>query len=142
MSAEKKPKNIKLGDAVSQGIIANETLAYFIGRTWLLFQKIGIDPRRMRFRQHLQVRGGQWRDMRCFCCGCSTAALKQRMAFTPAACASGSACRWGGGDFFRTSCTFWGSGLHAAMQLLVGKVGVCTLCMRCRQRLQVERTLC
>lgn len=37
-----------------QGIIANETLAYFIGRTWLFFIKVGIDPARMRFRQHLQ----------------------------------------------------------------------------------------
>lgn len=36
-----------------QGIIANETLAYFIGRTWLFFIKVGIDPARMRFRQHL-----------------------------------------------------------------------------------------
>ncbi len=36
-----------------QGIIANETLAYFIGRTWLFFNKVGIDPARMRFRQHL-----------------------------------------------------------------------------------------
>lgn len=54
MGEEKKPKPIKLGDAVAQGIIANETLAYFIGRTWLFFQRVGINPARMRFRQHLQ----------------------------------------------------------------------------------------
>jgi len=54
MGDEKKPKNMKLGEAVSQGIIANETLAYFIGRTWLFFCRVGIDPKRMRFRQHLQ----------------------------------------------------------------------------------------
>jgi glycyl-tRNA synthetase len=51
---EKKPKNMKLGEAVAQGIIANETLAYFIGRTWVFFCRVGIDPKRMRFRQHLQ----------------------------------------------------------------------------------------
>lgn len=43
-----------LGHAVQQGIIANETLAYFIGRTWLFFCRAGVDPKRMRFRQHLQ----------------------------------------------------------------------------------------
>jgi hypothetical protein len=43
-----------LGSAVQQGIIANETLAYFIGRTWLFFCRAGVDPKRMRFRQHLQ----------------------------------------------------------------------------------------
>lgn len=34
---EKKPQPMALGAAVQQGIIANETLAYFIGRTWLFF---------------------------------------------------------------------------------------------------------
>lgn len=54
MADEKKPKAITLGEAVNKGIIANETLAYFIGRTWLFFKRIGINPERMRFRQHLQ----------------------------------------------------------------------------------------
>ena len=53
MGDEKKPKPLSLGEAVSKGIIANETLAYFIGRTWLFFKRIGINPERMRFRQHL-----------------------------------------------------------------------------------------
>eukprot|EP00877_Chromochloris_zofingiensis_P008694 jgi/Chrzof1/4078/Cz13g19120.t1 len=54
MSEAKKPQPMALGNAVKQGIIANETLAYFIGRTWLFFKRVGIDPARMRFRQHLQ----------------------------------------------------------------------------------------
>jgi glycyl-tRNA synthetase len=59
MGEEKRPKPMALGEAVSRGIIANETLAYFIGRTWLLFGKLGVNLNRMRFRQHLQheVRG-------------------------------------------------------------------------------------
>lgn len=64
MGEEKKPQPMALGEAVSRGIIANETLAYFIGRTWLFFLKCGVDPARMRFRQHLQheVGGrGAWR---------------------------------------------------------------------------------
>ena len=36
------------------GTIANETLAYFIGRTFLFLKAIGISPQRLRFRQHLQ----------------------------------------------------------------------------------------
>jgi glycyl-tRNA synthetase (class II) len=51
---EKKPQPVALGSAVKDGIIANETLAYFIGRTWLFFCRAGVDPKRMRFRQHLQ----------------------------------------------------------------------------------------
>lgn len=54
MGEEKKPHAIKLGEAVAQGIIANETLAYFIGRTHLFCERIGLDPARVRFRQHLQ----------------------------------------------------------------------------------------
>ncbi|KAG2487478.1 hypothetical protein HYH03_013900 [Edaphochlamys debaryana] len=54
MGEEKKAAPMSLGEAVSRGIIANETLAYFIGRTWLFFCKVGVNPARMRFRQHLQ----------------------------------------------------------------------------------------
>ena len=42
MSAEKKPQRQALGEAVATGIIANETLAYFIGRTYLFMERIGI----------------------------------------------------------------------------------------------------
>lgn len=54
MGAEKAAARMTIGDAVTQGIIANETLAYFIGRTHLFCCKIGLDPERVRFRQHLQ----------------------------------------------------------------------------------------
>lgn len=53
MSEEKQPQAMQLGDAVSQGIIANQTLAYFIGRTYLFLLRVGINPKRLRFRQHL-----------------------------------------------------------------------------------------
>ena len=48
-----RPTAIKLGEAVKQGIVANETLAYFIGRTYLFMVAVGINPKRMMFRQHL-----------------------------------------------------------------------------------------
>lgn len=43
MGAEKKPARQALGEAVAAGIIANETLAYFIGRTYLFMERIGIN---------------------------------------------------------------------------------------------------
>ena len=35
---------MSLGEAVRAGVIANETLAYFLGRTQLFLVKIGINP--------------------------------------------------------------------------------------------------
>jgi len=43
-----------LGEAVRQGIIANETLGYFIGRTYLFLIESGIKTDKIRFRQHMQ----------------------------------------------------------------------------------------
>lgn len=53
MGADKVAQPMALGDAVAAGIIANETLAYFIGRTYLFLTRVGVDPARLRFRQHL-----------------------------------------------------------------------------------------
>jgi len=43
LGAEKKAQRRALGDAVEAGVIANETLAYFIGRTYLFMERIGIN---------------------------------------------------------------------------------------------------
>jgi glycyl-tRNA synthetase len=48
-----KTKKITTGTAVELGLINNETLAYFMGRTQLYMERIGMDPARLRFRQHL-----------------------------------------------------------------------------------------
>jgi glycyl-tRNA synthetase len=45
---------ISAGEAVTSGMINNETLAYFMTRTQMWLEKIGVDPKRMRFRQHLR----------------------------------------------------------------------------------------
>ncbi|KAJ6629361.1 hypothetical protein B0H10DRAFT_1776469 [Mycena sp. CBHHK59/15] len=42
-----------VSEAVDKGIIANETLGYFIVRIFAFLVKIGIDPARLRFRQHM-----------------------------------------------------------------------------------------
>lgn len=48
-----KTKTLPVGEAVTAGLINNETLAYFMARTQLYMEKIGMDPARLRFRQHL-----------------------------------------------------------------------------------------
>ncbi len=41
-------------DAVEKGIIANKVLAYFVNTTKNLLIRLGIDPEKLRFRQHLK----------------------------------------------------------------------------------------
>lgn len=45
--------HMSVGDAVAQGMVDNETLGYFLARTQLFLTKIGIDPERLRCRQHM-----------------------------------------------------------------------------------------
>lgn len=44
---------MSIGEAVEKGVVANETLGYFLARIYLFLIKIGIDPKRLRFRQHM-----------------------------------------------------------------------------------------
>lgn len=55
---------ISAGQAVKEKIIASETLAYFMTRSQIWLHKIGIDPKRMRFRQHLTT------EMAHYACDC------------------------------------------------------------------------
>lgn len=48
-----KTQSIAIGEAVKSGLVNNETLGYFMARTQLYMEKIGMDPERLRFRQHL-----------------------------------------------------------------------------------------
>ncbi|BGP06170.1 Glycine--tRNA ligase 1, mitochondrial [Rhodotorula toruloides] len=42
-----------IGEAVKTGMVDNSTLGYFIARIYLFLTKIGINPARLRFRQHM-----------------------------------------------------------------------------------------
>lgn len=44
MGEEKKALPMKLGEAVAKGIIANQTLGYFIGRTFTFLKRVGLNP--------------------------------------------------------------------------------------------------
>ena len=48
-----KTQKMTAGHAVETGLINNQTLAYFMARTQLYMEKIGMDVNRLRFRQHL-----------------------------------------------------------------------------------------
>ncbi|KAI5802893.1 glycyl-tRNA synthetase [Pyronema domesticum] len=43
----------KIGDAVKEGIVDNETLGYFLARIFLFLTELGVDPEKLRFRQHM-----------------------------------------------------------------------------------------
>lgn len=42
-----------VGDAVEKGVIANQTLGYFLARVQQFLLKIGVNPQKLRFRQHM-----------------------------------------------------------------------------------------
>lgn len=53
-----------IGDAVSKGIVNNETLGYFMARIYLYLLAVGIDPKKLRFRQHM---GNEMAHYACDC---------------------------------------------------------------------------
>ncbi|XP_038111183.1 glycine--tRNA ligase [Culex quinquefasciatus] len=60
----KSAQQIKIGDAVASGLVANETLGYFMARIQQFMLKIGILPDRLRFRQHM---GNEMAHYACDC---------------------------------------------------------------------------
>ncbi|KAH6593045.1 hypothetical protein BASA61_004381 [Batrachochytrium salamandrivorans] len=64
------PTMTSIGSAVAQGTINNETLGYFVARIYLFLVRIGIDPSRIRFRQHLA------NEMAHYACDCWDAEIK------------------------------------------------------------------
>ncbi len=59
-----KTKTMSIGEAVKTGLVNNETLGYFMARTQLYMERIGMDPARLRFRQHLKT------EMAHYACDC------------------------------------------------------------------------
>ncbi|KAG5446620.1 Glycine--tRNA ligase [Clonorchis sinensis] len=57
-------KRMTIGEAVAQGIVANQTLGYFMARIHMFLVLIGVDPNRLRFRQHLS------NEMAHYACDC------------------------------------------------------------------------
>jgi glycyl-tRNA synthetase len=49
----KKPSRLAIGDAVKTGLVANETLGYFLTRIQEFLINTGVNPEKLRFRQHM-----------------------------------------------------------------------------------------
>jgi glycyl-tRNA synthetase len=47
-----EPEEMTFGQAVERGVVAHQTLAYYVARTYQFLLGVGVDPQRMRFRQH------------------------------------------------------------------------------------------
>ncbi|CAD7963275.1 unnamed protein product [Amoebophrya sp. A25] len=64
--AGEEPKAVSIQEALDTGIIrdANQTMGYFIARTFLFLVKIGCNPEHIRFRQHLKT------EMAHYACDC------------------------------------------------------------------------
>jgi len=54
-NTDQQPVDMSIGQALEQGMIKNQTLAYFLGLTTSFLVDVGIDPKRLRFRQHLKT---------------------------------------------------------------------------------------
>ncbi|XP_076640442.1 glycine--tRNA ligase [Colletes latitarsis] len=60
----KSAQYMTLDDAVLTKLIANETLGYFMGRIYEFLIKVGVDPKKLRFRQHM---GNEMAHYACDC---------------------------------------------------------------------------
>ncbi|KAI0595602.1 hypothetical protein F4775DRAFT_595210 [Biscogniauxia sp. FL1348] len=69
LSGQTVVKKMTIGKAVKDGIVDNETLGYFLARIKLFLEKIGIDMRKLRFRQHMA------NEMAHYACDCWDAEL-------------------------------------------------------------------
>lgn len=47
-----EPEEMTFGEAVERGIVAHQTLAYYVARTYQFLLAVGVSPERLRFRQH------------------------------------------------------------------------------------------
>ncbi|KAF0644195.1 hypothetical protein FPSE5266_04765 [Fusarium pseudograminearum] len=69
LSGKTQTKAVKIGQAVKDGLVDNETLGYFLARIHQFLQKIGIDMTKLRFRQHMA------NEMAHYACDCWDAEL-------------------------------------------------------------------
>ncbi|KIW71647.1 glycine-tRNA ligase [Phialophora macrospora] len=53
LAGSTKPDTVTIGDAVSSGLVDNETLGYFLVRIQDFLLKLGVDHSKLRFRQHM-----------------------------------------------------------------------------------------
>ncbi|KAG8336516.1 hypothetical protein J6590_042033 [Homalodisca vitripennis] len=60
----KSAESMTIGEAVDKGLVANETLGYFMARIHQFMVQVGVDEARLRFRQHM---GNEMAHYACDC---------------------------------------------------------------------------
>lgn len=60
----KSAEYVEIGEAVNTGLVDNETLGYFMARIQQFLLKVGVDPAKLRFRQHMS------NEMAHYACDC------------------------------------------------------------------------
>ena len=73
--AAKDTVRMRLGDAVDKGMVANETLGYFIARTYMFLLRAGCKAEHLRFRQHLPD------EMAHYACDCWDAEIEMSLGW-------------------------------------------------------------
>ena len=73
--AAKPTVRMTLGDAVEKGMVANETLGYFVARTYLFLLRAGCKAEHLRFRQHLPD------EMAHYACDCWDAEIEMSLGW-------------------------------------------------------------
>ena len=53
LAGQTQVRTMKIGEAVKTKLVDNETLGYFLARIQLFMDRIGVDRRKLRFRQHM-----------------------------------------------------------------------------------------
>lgn len=53
LSGRTEVTSMTIGEAVKSGTVDSQTLGYFIARIYLFLIRLGCDPKKMRFRQHM-----------------------------------------------------------------------------------------
>ncbi len=69
-------RTVTVKEAVEEGIIANQALAYFVWLTRRFLVGVGVDPSRLRFRQHLST------EMAHYACDCWDAEVELAIGWT------------------------------------------------------------
>ncbi|CAG0915327.1 unnamed protein product [Notodromas monacha] len=64
------PAQLTFGEAVDSKLVANQTLGYYLARLHMFLERIGIDPARLRLRQHMG------NEMAHYACDCWDAEIK------------------------------------------------------------------
>jgi glycyl-tRNA synthetase len=60
LNGQTNATSISLGEAIKTGAVPSETIGYFLARIQLFLIKLGLDPNKIRFREHMDNEMGEF----------------------------------------------------------------------------------